>query len=155
MDITLPVALEFLAKTGNAVKELVSWRKKAKGDAKSIIGEIKDNFSYLDMVAIDSVDLGAVIEKISVSEYKRLSKEGFSFNALKMGKIKKYPSLDGTDLSSWVGKDTGDLVESIYDKINELKICYPHVSENRKYRWNARVNNIRKRIFLLLKHVQS
>ena len=155
MDITLPVALEFFAKTGNAIKGFASWGKQAKGDARAIILEMKDICSYLELVAIDGVDLGEVIEKMPVSEYMRLSKEGYSFNSLKRGKIKNYPFLDGTDLSSWVGKDTEGLVNSIYDKINELKIRYPHVSESKKYRWNVRVNNIRKRIFLLLKHVQG
>jgi len=117
--------------------------------------EMKDICSYLELVAIDGVDLGEVIEKMPVSEYMRLSKEGYSFNSLKRGKINNYPFLDGTDLYSWVGKDTEGLVNSIYDKINELKIRYPHVSESKKYRWNVRVNNIRKRIFLLLKHVQG
>lgn len=155
MDITLPVALKYLATAGTAIKKFALWGKKAKGDARSLILEIKDNFSYLELVAIDGVDLGEVIEKMPISEYQRLSKEGFSFNSLKKEKIKNYPSLDGSDLSSWVGKDTEDLVGAIYDKIIELKIRYPHVSASKKYRWNVRVNNIRKRIFLLLKHVQS
>lgn len=155
MDITLPVALKYLATAGSAIKALTSWGKQAKGDARAIILEMKDNLTYLELVAIDEIDLGEVIEKMSLSEYKRLSKEGFSFNSLKRGKIKKYPFLDGTDLSSWAGKDTEGLINSIYDKINKLKICYPHVSESKNYRWNVRVNNIRKRIFLLLKHVQD
>lgn len=155
MDITLPVVLEVFAKTGNAIKGFVSWGKQTKGDARAIILEMKDNLTYLELVTIDGIDLGEVIEKMSLSEYKRLSKEGFNFNSLKRGKIKKYSSLEGTELSSWVGKDTEDLVKSIYDKIGELKIRYPHVSDSKKYRWNARVNNIRRRIYLLLKHVQG
>jgi len=107
------------------------------------------------MVVEDDVDLGDVIDKISTKEFKRLSKEGFNFNNLKKKKIDKYPSLIGTDLSTWNGKETEDLIESIYDKINDLKIRFPHVSKNKKYRWKARVNNIRKRIWLLLKHVSS
>ena len=107
------------------------------------------------MVANDDVDLGEVIEKISIIEFKRLSKDGFNFNKLKKSTINKYPSLDGTDLSSWGGKETEELIESIYEKINELKIRFPHVSNNKKYRWSVRVNNIRKRIWLLLRHVSS
>ena len=111
--------------------------------------------TYLDMVAKDDVELGDVIQKISITEYKRLAKEGYDFNSLKTGKIASFSSLEGTELSSWKGKKTGDLVESIYDKLNKLKIRYPHVSNNKKYRWNVRVNNIRKRIWLLLKHVRG
>ena len=36
-----------------------------------------------------------------------------------------------------------------------LKIKFPHVAENSKYRWSIRVDNIRKRIWLLLKHVST
>ena len=155
MEISIPTALKAFSSAGYAIKELSAWSKRAKGDARSLLSELKDNLIYLDMVAEDEVELSTVIDKISVSEYKRLAKEGFSFNALKKDKIKKYSSLEGTELSSWVGKETEDLVESIYDKTNELKIRYPLVSNHKKYRWNVRVNNIRKRMWLLLRHVSS
>ena len=94
-----------------------------------------------------------MVGKLAASEYKRLSREGYNFNKLKRARIAHYPSLRGTDLSPWAGKDTEALIESIYDKLNELVIKYPHVGNSSKYRWNVRVNNIRKRIWLLLKHV--
>ncbi|APG24509.1 hypothetical protein [Syntrophotalea acetylenica] len=155
MDLSVPVVLESLAKAGAAVKALNTWLKKANGNSRALIGELKDNLIYLDLVAQDEVELSEVIEKISVAEYKRLSKEGFDFNALKRTKVKQYPSLASTDLASWPGKETQDLVESIYEKINDLKIRYPHVKNNSKYRWPTRVQNIRKRVWLLLKHVNS
>ena len=155
MDLMIPTILRSLASAGSAIKELTAWRRRTKGDARLLIGELKDNLSYLDMVAEDDVPLGNVIKKISVSEFKRLAGTDYNFNSLKRGKIKKYASLEGTELSSWAGKSAGDLVDSIYSKLNELKIRYPHVSRNEKYRWNVRVNNIRKRIWLLLKHVRS
>ena len=137
------------------MKIISSWWNKSKGDSRALIGEMKDNLSYLDMVAVDSIDLGDVIEKISVVEFKRLSKEGFNFNKLNRSRITRYPSLEGTDLASWGGKETEYLIESIYEKLNDLQIRYPHVSNNKKYRWSVRVNNIRKRIWLLLRHVSS
>ncbi|PCH59430.1 MAG: hypothetical protein COC05_07015 [Gammaproteobacteria bacterium] len=155
MELTIPTALKSLSAAGSAIKDLTAWWKKAKGDSRAVIGELKDNLSYLDMVAEDGVDLSEVIDTISVSEYKRLAKEGFNFNTLKKGKISLLPSLEGTDLSSWNGKETAELIESIYDKINDLKIRHPYVKKNEKYRWSVRVNNIRKRIWLLLKHVRS
>ena len=155
MDITIPSVLKSLASAGTAAGELTTWWKKSKGDSRSLIGELKDNLTYLDIVADDAVDLGEVIDKISVSAYRRLSSAGFNFNTLKKSRIPAYPSLEGTDLSSWTGKETEDLVVSIYDKINDLKIRYPHVHKNKNYRWNVRVNNIRKRIWLLLMHVRS
>ena len=155
MEISIPTALKGLSASGSAAKSITSWWKKSKGDSRSLIGELKDILLYLDMVATDDVPLGDVIDKLTVSEYKRLSKEGFNFNNLKKSKIAKYASLQGTDLMKWGGKETEDLIISIYDKVNELLIKFPHVRRNKKYRWGVRVNNIRKRIWLLLKHVNS
>lgn len=153
--MNIPGVIKSISDTGSAISALTGWWKKAKGDSRSLVGELKDNMSYLDMVAEDGVELGEVIEKISVVEFKRLAKEGFNFNTLKKDKISLGPELEKTDLSSWKGKSTEELVESIYDKIIEIKIRYPHVQKNANYRWNARVNNIRKRIWLLFKHVGS
>ena len=137
------------------MKSIALWWSKSKGDSRALIGELKDNLSYLDMVAEDEIPLSDVVDKLAVVEYKRLSKEGFNFNKLKKSKISTYPSLKGTDLERWGGKETEELIVSIYDKINEIKIRFPHVGGNKKYRWRVRVNNIRKRVWLLLKHVRS
>ena len=155
MDITIPTALKAISSGGSAAKSITSWWSKSKGDSRALVGELKDNLSYLDMVASDGVSLGDVAEKLSVTEYKRLANEGFNFNKLKKSKITKYPSLQGTDLEKWGGKETEELVVSIYDKINEIKIRFPHVGNSKNYRWGVRVINIRKRIWLLLKHVSS
>jgi hypothetical protein len=90
-----------------------------------------------------------------MDEYRRLSQEGFSFNRLKKAKVSNYTSLQGTDLERLIGKETEDLIVSIYEKINELRIKYPYIAKNKKYRWGVRVNNIRKRIWLLVRHVSS
>jgi hypothetical protein len=155
MDITIPTVLKALSAGGSAMKSMTSWWKKSKGDSRALIGELKDNLSYLDMVASDGVPLGDVVKKLSVAEYRRLCKEGFDFNKLKRSKIEKYPSLRGTDLEGWGGKATEELVDSIYSKIGEIRIRFPFVGNSRKYRWSVRVGNIRKRIWLLLKHVGS
>jgi len=155
MTIEVPVILKSLSTGGSALTALRAWTKKAKGDARVLIAELKDNVRYLDMVAEDGVELGAVVDKLSVVEFKRLSREGYNFNALKKQKIAAYDSLKGTDLSSWSGKSTEALIESIFDKLNDLTIKFPHVAQNSKYRWSVRVDNIRKRIWLLLKHVSA
>ncbi len=155
MDITIPSVLKTLSAGGSAMKSITSWWNKSKGDSRALIGELKENLSYLEMVASDGVPLGDVADKLSVVEYKRLSKEGYNFNKLNNSKIMKYPSLQGSDLERWGGKETEELVVSIYDKVNEIKIRLPHVGHIKKYRWGVRVSNIRKRIWLLLKHVNS
>ena len=123
MEIAIPTALKSLASAGSAIRELTAWRKRARGDARAIVGELKENLGYLDMVAEDGVPLGDVIRKISNQEYKRLAKAGYDFDGLKKGRIRSYSSLKGTELDSWSGKSTEDLVESIYDKIGQLIIC--------------------------------
>lgn len=155
MAIEVPAILQSLSSAGSALGALTAWRKRARGDARALIGELKDNLYYLDMVAEDGVELAAVVDKLSIEEYKRLSREGYGFNALKKQKIASYESLKGTDLSSWSGKSTEDLIESVFEKLNLLKIKFPHVAEDSKYRWSVRVDNIRKRIWLLLKHVSA
>ena len=153
MNLTVPTVLKSLSTAGTAIRELAAWRKRVKGDVRMLISELKDNLNYLDMVVEDDIELSKVIDKISITEFKRLSKDGFDFNTLKREKIENHPSLEGSELSSWSGKETEELVLSIYDKINELIIRYPHVSQKANYRWTVRINNIRKRIWLLLMHV--
>ena len=155
MTLEVPAVLRSLSSAGSALSALTAWRKRARGDARALVGELKDNLYYLDMVAEDGVALSAVVNKLSIAEYKRLSREGYNFNALKKRKIAGYESLKGTDLSSWSGKATEDLIESVFEKLNLLKIKFPHVAEKSNYRWSVRVDNIRKRIWLLLKHVSD
>lgn len=153
MAIEVPAVLQSLSTAGSALSAFATWRKKARGDARALIGELKDNLTYLDMVAEDGVELGAVIDRLSIAEYRRLAREGYDFNALKKQKIAGYESLQGTDLATWAGKSTEELIDSIFEKLNDIKIKFPHVSESGKYRWGVRVDNIRKRIWLLLRHV--
>ncbi len=152
MALEVPAVLRSLSSAGSAISALTTWRKKARGDARALVGELQDNLHYLDMVAEDGVALAAVVNKLTITEYKRLSREGYNFNALEKKKIAGYDSLQGTDLASWSGKSTEDLIESIFEKLNILTIKFPHVAQNSKYRWSVRVDNIRKRIWLLLKH---
>ena len=155
MELTIPTVLKTLSASGSAATSISDWWSKSKGDNRALIGELKDNLIYLDMVANDGIPLATVIDNLSLTEFRRLSKSGYNFNKLKKGKIPRYKSLDGTDLSHWGGKETEQLIFSIYEKINEIKIKHPLVKDNSKYRWGIRVNNVRKRVWLLLRHVNS
>lgn len=155
MQLNVPEVLKALSTGASAASAIGAWWRKSRGDARVLVGELRDNLVYLDMVAKGEVDLGEVIDRISVTEYRRLAREGFDFNRLKRTRIEAYASLAGTDLASWAGKDTEALIDAIYARINDLKIRYPHVRDNGRYRWKVRANNIRKRIWLLLRHVGS
>jgi hypothetical protein len=153
MDI--PTALAAISSVGNAARALAAWRQRTTGDARSLVDELSNNLRYLDLVAEDDVPISEIAGKLSTSEYDRLLREGFRFNSLKRKKIQRMSSLDNTDLASWQGKETEELVFAIYDKFKTLIVKFPYTSHKPKYRWGVRVNNIRKRIWLLLRHVEG
>jgi len=154
-DLTIPAALKSLGMAGAASRALAAWSKKRTGDSRALLNEIQNNLRYLDLVGKDGVPLSDVVEKIQTAEFDRLSTEGFNFNALKKRRIPSMPSLKGSELESWQGKQTQELVFSIYDKIKDIAVKYPHIGESKNYRWGIRVQNIRKRIWLLAKHLNS
>lgn len=151
----IPVLLKAFETATGALNAFTGWKSKSKGNASSVIEELKENSRYLWAVIEEGVSLEKVISNLSTKEYDRLLKEGFSFNSLKKRKIGKHASLDGTDLSSWQGKETEKLVSNIYDKIKDLKTKYPLSKNSKKIRWDRRVINVQKRILLLLKHANS
>lgn len=155
MSLSLPTALQIFRTSGAALGALNAWSRTLKGDRRALVLELGDNLTYLDMVADDQVPLGEVVDKLSFSEFERLAKTGFNFNSLKRGRIRAFPSLEGTNMASWPGKTTAELVESIYDRMRDLKLRYPHLGHDERFRWGLRVDNIRKRIWLLLRHVDQ
>jgi len=144
-----------LGEISNAVKDVNAWLKKQKGDSRLLVAEIKNNLIQLDMVVEHDVSLKDVLADISTSEYKRLQGEGFNFGSIKKSRIARFKSLEGTDLESWSGKETEELIGSIYDKTIALKTMFPRLKKSKKIRWNSRAINIRKRILLLLRHLGS
>lgn len=155
MSLSLPTALQIFRTSGTALGALNAWSRTLRGDRRALVLELGDNLTYLDMVADDQVPLSEVVGKLSCSEFERLAKSGFNFNSLERGRIRAFPSLEGTNMSSWPGKTTAELVESIYDRMRDLKLRHPHLGHDETLRWGLRVNNIRKRIWLLLRHVDQ
>ncbi|MDY6826627.1 MAG: hypothetical protein SVV67_05555 [Bacillota bacterium] len=140
MSLTIPAALKAVESAKDALLALAEWKRKNRGNARALILEIEDNYRYLRMVAFDEVALNDIVDSLSVDEYKRLVREGFDINQLKKKKIKDDPSFKNSQFYSWVGKSTEELVDSIYSKIANLKILYPHNKANKKYRWGVRIN---------------
>ena len=156
MGFSVPVILETLKGVGAAVQVLqdqLSSKKLDIGKGRQVVSELKNNMSYLDLVADGEKDLAEILPKLSIRNYRKLRDEGYSFNNIKKTRIKSYSHLKHSDLAYWAKRDTASLIESIYDKIEDLMIKYPLARASRKYRWNVRVNNIRKRIMLLTKHL--
>lgn len=62
--------------------------------------------------------------------------------------------MEKTDLASWAGKSTQELIENIYDKIKDLRSLYA-LSAQQNRRFGPRIINIHKRILLLLRHARG
>lgn len=152
LESIFPV-LQGVITTAKAMASFDAFRKGRKGDIRSLIAELKANSRLCFRVVSDGIDHKTVIQKFSTSDFDRLNQAGFNFNALKSQKIQLMTGIDGTDLDSWPGKTTSELVENIYDKIKELKSIHefkPDGAQNKR-----RLINIHKRILLLLLHVKS
>jgi len=65
MELTIPTVLKTLSTSGSAARSISDWWSKSKGENRALIGELKDNLIYLDMVANDDIPLEAVIDKLS------------------------------------------------------------------------------------------
>ena len=151
----IPGILKSIATTYSGLKALSDMRAKTRGDARSLVEELKENSRLCWLVIEEDVEPGKIIPKLSHSEFDRLNKAGFDFDALKRKRIKKYAQLSDTDLASWAGKSTHALVENIYDKIKNIKTTYKYAPHSENRRWKARIINIQKRILLLVKHLRD
>jgi len=151
----IPALLKVFDTAKSTLSAFTGWKSNAKGDARAIIEELKQNSRYLWLVIEEDVEIGEIVKELSTIEYDRLSREGYNFNNLKNKKIAKYSSLNNTSLSSWQGKKTEALVSNIYDKIKDLKTKYPMAKKSKKVRWQTRVKNTQQRILLLLRHARN
>ena len=151
----IPGILKSIATTYSGLKAFSDMRAKTKGDARSLVEELKENSRLCWLIIEEDVEVEKIIPQLSYTEFDRLNKAGFDFDALKRKKIRKYPQLMKSDLASWTGKSTYALVENIYDKIKDLKTTYKYTPHSEKYRWKTRIINIQKRILLLVKHLRD
>ena len=151
----IPSILKSIATTYSGLKAFSDMRAKTRGDARSLVEELKENSRLCWLVIEEEVEPGKIIPKLSHNEFDRLNKAGFDFEALKRKKIKNYAQLSDTDLASWAEKSTYALVENIYDKIKNIKITYKYAPHSENRRWKARIINIQKRILLLVKHLRD
>jgi len=144
--------LSTAAKTAKALQKIIS---NVDGDGRALMEEIKENAGLCWLVTKREVDPKKVIDELSTEEYDRLLKTDFDFNQLKRKKIRASQRYKHTELQAFIGKDTQHLVESIYDRIKELKRIYRIDKDIERIRWNARFANLHRRILLLLEHLKS
>ena len=152
LESVAPV-LNLLVSASKVMMWFADLRKKTKGDVRALVEELKENSRLCFRVIEDSAPPEEVIPKFSTAIYDRLNESGFDFNAVKRADIPAFEGMDKTDLASWAGKSTQELIESIYDKIKDLRSLHA-LSVKTKRRPGPRIINIHKRILLLLRHAK-
>lgn len=150
---SLVSALGGLLTGTKAMAAFDAFLKRRKGDARALIEELKENSRLCFHVATGGVEASRVIPRLSTVEFDRLNKAGFNFNVLKNSKVPEFSGLAGTDLASWPGKTTEELVKNIYDKIKNLGSMHEYQPQSATLR--RRLLNVHKRILLLLRHAES
>lgn len=146
-------AFEGLVTAAKAMASFDAFRKGRRGEVRALIEELKENSRLCFRVVVDGVDHRLVIPRFSTTVFDRLNEAGFDFDSLTRRKIALYPGIERTDLASWPGKSTAELVENIYDKIKELRSMHEFTPEHPLNR--RRLVNIHKRILLLLRHARD
>jgi len=120
-----------------------------------LVEELKSNSRLLWLVTEEDASIDDVIGDLSTEVYDRLLAEGFNFNSIGKRKISLSKKLKKTNLRSWHGKSTEELMINVYDKIKNILELYPRSRNNPKRRWPVRIINAQKRILLLVKFASS
>ena len=147
---SLPAILQAVASGTKATTAWQKWRTQSKGNAKKLIRELQGNLRFCNLVLSDGLTIGEAMHVLSTKEYDRLAGEDPELRSLRPRKIRNLRIKDDKQLAYWQGKTTVSLVDSVYDKIEDIKAYYPHPKSRKNRRWNLRVANIRNRILLLL-----
>ena len=152
---TVPSILQSLLTSASLKKAWTAWRRRAKGNAKLLIGELENNLRFCNLVLDDGLEVGEALHVISSKQYERLAGEDPDLKSLYPRKIRNFGIKDDTKLAAWQGRRTVDLVDNIYHKLEDIKVYYPNPKSRRNRRWSIRVRNIRNKILLLLKNARS
>ncbi len=140
------------ASTAKVFKELLRGKK---GDKRALLEEIKDNVGLCWMVVEQDTDPMKIIPELTTSEYDRILRTEFDFNSVKRNRVQASEKLAESDLTPFIGKETKDLIENIYDKIKDLRRIHRVDKDNPKINWRRRIINLHKRMLLLMQHLSS
>ncbi|MCJ7434765.1 MAG: hypothetical protein MUO77_14865 [Anaerolineales bacterium] len=151
---TLFSTLGTATSTAKVFKELIGNNR---GDARILLEELKRNDTLCWLAADREVDAKKIIPQLSTKIYDQLLEKNFDLNKLSPKKkiITGNSRLQDKDLSSFIGKDIANLMESIYDRIKEMHLIYQVDPQNKRINWDRRVVNLHKRILLLMAHLKG
>ncbi len=147
---TLFSGLSSAAEASKIFRELLKGKR---GEMRALLEEFKKNLTLSRLAVEKETAPLKVIPELSTTVYDRLLESNFDFNILKRKKIQKNEKLMSSDLSSFLGKETVDLVVSIYDRIKEMQVIYKVDRDNPSIDWDRRLLNVHKRILLLMSHL--
>jgi hypothetical protein len=151
---TLFSTLGTATSTARIFKELIGNNR---GDARILLEELKRNDTLCWLAADREVRVQKIIPQLSTKTYDQLLEKNFDLNKLSPGKkiVTGNSRLQDKDLSSFIGKDIANLVESIYDRIKEMQLIHQVDPKNKRINWNRRIVNLHKRILLLMAHLKG
>jgi hypothetical protein len=151
---TLFSTLGTATSTARIFKELIGNNR---GDARILLEELKRNDTLCWLAADREVRVQKIIPQLGTKTYDQLLEKNFDLNKLSPGKkiVTGNSRLQDKDLSSFIGKDIANLVESIYDRIKEMQLIHQVDPKNKRINWNRRIVNLHKRILLLMAHLKG
>ena len=154
MVTSIATTLSDLASAAKAAKAIADLLTGKRGDVRALIQEVKHNIDLCWLVLeYDKAPLD-VVPMLTTTEYDRLLVTKFDFNQLQGKRIRETPSLAKSDLSHFIGGQTSELIENIYDLIAQMKLLQKEVPDHPKIRWNVRIINLQKRQLLLIRHLR-
>src|SRR5258708_13382660 len=151
---TLFSSLGTAANTAKAFRDLL---QKNKGEVRVLLDELKKNSTLSWLVVDREAEPQRIIPQLSTKAYDRLLEKGFNFNDLSPRKriVRGNSNLEDSDLSSFIARDVANLVEGIYDRINEMQLVLQVDPDTQPLTCNRRVINLHKRILLLMFHLKG
>jgi hypothetical protein len=152
---SISVIFSSLSSAASTAKVFTELLRGKRGNTRALLEELKENLGLCWLVIERDTDPMKIIPELATSEYDRLLRTDFDFNSLKRKKIQGSQELAESDLSSFIGKETQELVENIYDKIKALKRIHRVAKDNSRILWRRRIINVNKRILLLMQHLRS
>ena len=155
MFLEVLAAIRTLSKLGTPAKILSDIISESKGDTRSLLEEIKHNLQICKLVVEDRVSIDDVIKEIKTDAYDQILRTRYNFNNIQRKKIAISATSEMNSLRRWNGKSTSDLIETIYDRLKEIRLSYPHNANNPGKRWKVRFRNVYLRLLFLIKHSKS
>lgn len=147
-------AIGAISPTVEVIRLLADLLKGQKGTQRKLLLELRRNLELISLHTEGETPIEKVIPKLVTQEFEAALQRDFDFSNLKKGKINE-KSAETPFERLYLGWTTEALISNIYLKIKTLQDILEIDPQNPHYRMSVRLNNVRKMIILLLKHIGS